>query len=119
MDYWPSSLKDLLEEKGVGVSNIRDRISLNFLLEIFLDLVKSIDALHKNDIIHRDIKPENVLINDKKVQIIDFGLSCKTSAKGDEHNKIINGNLTGNIGTATYSSPEQLNSRSYDHRVYR
>ena len=43
--------------------------------KIFYELVKIIFILHSKGIVHNDIKLENFLFIDKKIKIIDFGLS--------------------------------------------
>ena len=67
--------------------------------KIFLNIVKSVNLLHKKDIIHGDIKPENILIgNDFNIKLIDFGFSEKVR----KNNYIINSSS----GSDTYCSPE-------------
>ena len=67
--------------------------------KIFINILKSVELLHKKGIIHGDIKPENVLIgNDFSIKLIDFGFSEKVM--NDDY--IINSTS----GTDTYCSPE-------------
>lgn len=67
--------------------------------KIFLNIVKSVNLLHKRGIIHGDIKPENILIgNDFNIKLIDFGFSEKVR----KNDYIINSSL----GSDTYCSPE-------------
>ena len=67
--------------------------------KIFLNIVKSLQLLHKKRIIHCDIKPENVLIgNDFNIRLIDFGYSEYVS----KNNNIIHSTS----GSDTYCSPE-------------
>jgi len=46
--------------------------------EIINNLIKSVVALHNNEIVHLDIKPSNIIYNQttKKLKLIDFGNSC-------------------------------------------
>ena len=61
--------------------------------KIFLNIVKSVNLLHKKDIIHGDIKPENILIgNDFNIKLIDFGFSEKVR----KNNYIINSHSPNN-----------------------
>ena len=49
--------------------------SMNFVVNIFIDILKSLEAIHAFDGVHRDIKPENVLIMpDMSCKIGDMGL---------------------------------------------
>jgi serine/threonine protein kinase len=49
--------------------------TINDFKKIFYELVKIIFLLHSKGIVHNDIKLENFLFIDKKIKIIDFGLS--------------------------------------------
>jgi len=76
------------------------------------DIINGLSHIHKHDIIHRDLKPSNILISkegDKYIaHISDFGVSLdKNSVKYHSEN-----NPT--CGTASYSSPEQLNDKLVD-----
>lgn len=43
---------------------------------IFQQIISGIDYIHKLNVVHRDMKPENLLLeDDKKIKIVDFGLS--------------------------------------------
>ena len=78
---------------------IIEEIAENGELFVFLNIVKSLQLLHKKRIIHCDIKPENVLIgNDFNIKLIDFGYSEYVS----KNNNIIHSTS----GSDTYCSPE-------------
>jgi serine/threonine protein kinase len=50
------------------------------LRDVISQLLLAADLMHRKKIIHRDIKPDNVLvtcIKKMKVQIADFGFSCR------------------------------------------
>lgn len=49
--------------------------TMNDFKMIFYEMVKIIFILHSKGIVHNDIKVENFLFIDKKIKIIDFGLS--------------------------------------------
>lgn len=85
-------------------------------VNVFKQILFSINYCHKQNIVHRDLKPENFLLEDKpekesnyQIKTIDFGLS-----------KIIKTRNTGRIermqtrvGTPYYISPEVL-AGNYD-----
>lgn len=75
------------------------------ILPIGLEIVKLLKELHSLGVIHRDIKPENFVMQDGKINLIDFGLSKKYIQNGThipfKENK-------GMIGTARYASINAL-----------
>ncbi|KAK5982317.1 Membrane-associated tyrosine- and threonine-specific cdc2-inhibitory kinase wee-1.3 [Trichostrongylus colubriformis] len=69
---------------------------------IFIDLLRAVDHLHKNDLLHVDIKPENIfLTKDKVCKLGDFGLIF--DLKNDT-------TYTPEEGDAKYLAPEVLNA---------
>tara|TARA_R110002096_G_scaffold67332_6_gene163323 strand:+ start:3754 stop:5721 length:1968 start_codon:yes stop_codon:yes gene_type:complete len=52
----------------------RDRLPLEDVREIILQLANGLEEVHRNDVLHRDIKPDNIIITEKGVPILlDFG----------------------------------------------
>ncbi|HEY9833163.1 MAG TPA: serine/threonine-protein kinase PknK, partial [Stenomitos sp.] len=92
------------------------KVELNQLLKITLQLTSILEQLHRENIIHKDIKPYNILINPKtnQVKIIDFSIS---SCLSTENSAVVNPNLI--EGTLPYMSPEQTGrmNRSIDYRT--
>ncbi|GMM28907.1 serine/threonine protein kinase [Martiniozyma asiatica (nom. inval.)] len=76
-----------------------------------MQLIDSIDYMHKNGIIHRDLKPENILINKYlKIQITDFG-TAKLMDKNKDGLYPSDTRAKSFVGTAEYVSPELLNDK--------
>jgi serine/threonine protein kinase len=49
---------------------------------ILIQLLLSIDLMHRNGILHRDIKPDNILMCEEdtlNVCITDLGMACRLS----------------------------------------
>lgn len=63
-----TTVKELLFSNGY-------KFSQEEFFEIGLKLIKIIELLHRNGIVHRDIRIPNVIINEKEVYLIDFGLA--------------------------------------------
>lgn len=72
------------EAKPFRVDEI-GKLNLKKIIEIFIDLAKTLQKLHKNGICHRDIKPENILYLNDKYCFSDFGLLW--DASGDRLTK--------------------------------
>ena len=98
-----------------SLKNIQNSLSYDEKLGIFKQIVRGLNEIHKNNIIHRDLKPSNILIIDGIVKIGDFGLSRCLEQNGS--NKPLRSNLTGELGSYLYSSPEQLKGEEYDFRT--
>lgn len=45
-------------------------------LEIMFNLSEAVKFIHEKGCSHRDIQPKNIMINNNRVHLIDFGLSC-------------------------------------------
>lgn len=69
------NLAKLHEEKG-NLSFSRSR-------PIIVHILKGLEHAHNQNIIHRDLKPENIIysIDEKRVKIIDFGISAFVDTK--------------------------------------
>lgn len=63
------------EYGGQELTNVPEAsIPFSKFIKMMIQFLKGIQNLHRQKIIHRDIKPANVLVNDSKINLIDFGL---------------------------------------------
>ena len=89
------------------------RLDVEPLCALLEPVADALDAVHAAGLVHRDVKPGNVLISRsgrRTVYLCDFGIA-KATAGGRE--------LTAAgqyMGTAHYSSPEQIEGRWVDGR---
>lgn len=74
-------------------------------LQLFLDVVRSLDIAHKAGVLHRDVKPENILVRDSHATLIDFGHALIKKAHGI--------NLSMCVYTWMYRPPEVFQSKCY------
>ncbi|BBM82892.1 beta-alanine-activating enzyme beta-propeller domain-containing protein [Candidatus Uabimicrobium amorphum] len=78
------------------------KISVREAAKITIKILNALQHAHSNGIIHRDIKPDNIMISDKNVKVMDFGLAKMVEEK-------VRISQTGNaVGTVHYMSPEQM-----------
>ncbi|UJF33406.1 ATP-binding protein [Paenibacillus hexagrammi] len=108
-------LKDI---EGRCLKSILDGRTLDqdTMLDLAIQMVEIVGAIHDNQVIHRDLKPSNLIWNEEtgQVQLIDFDLSVKFVK---EKQTFQNAGLI--EGTLPYIAPEQTGriNRSIDYRA--
>jgi predicted ATPase/signal transduction histidine kinase/tRNA A-37 threonylcarbamoyl transferase component Bud32 len=121
-DFGGISLKDYLttdtddeDVETLHATSLHLGISLQKFFHIAIQIVSTLNELHRSHIIHKDIKPANILINPTtlQVKIIDFSIA---SALPKETQTPTNPNVL--EGTLAYMSPEQTArmNRGVDYR---
>jgi serine/threonine protein kinase len=78
MEYHSSgSLSDLVKHRG----KLEERESISYIRQI----AEALRYIHERNINHLDVKPENVLLNnDGHIVLIDFGMSKRYDADGEQ-----------------------------------
>jgi tRNA A-37 threonylcarbamoyl transferase component Bud32 len=91
-----------------------DRIPIDRVLDIAVDIAHALTVAEENNLLHRDIKPANILFNEKGVAMLaDLGLA-KSYMEGQDVGITQTGIA---CGTPLYFSPEQAKgSRNLDVR---
>ncbi len=114
-----------IEGESLGEKINKGELTFKDKIDIAIQICNGLEAIHSKGIIHRDLKPSNILITkDKKVKIIDFGVS--KFIKNDISD--ITGSLTITTtisegesikirGTLNYMSPEALEGKGLDERT--
>ncbi len=72
----------------------------------------ALEYIHANGIVHRDLKPENIMVDaDDNIRLIDFGIASSIGSR-----RLTFANLSQNLGTPDYISPEQVRGERGDAR---
>ncbi len=99
------TFKDLLKKEG--------RLSPEKAVDLILQVVNGLEAMHSVGVLHRDIKPSNCFIDaEGNAKIGDFGLSISTLARSD-YDVATCGSFA---GTPAFASPEQILGGELDVR---
>lgn len=91
------SLRTIIDEKGA--------LPIDTACRFMIELMSALNCAHDAGIVHRDIKPENIFIARDSVgvttlKLLDFGIMTSTGTRTVDRK--------GFMGTARYSSPEQM-----------
>jgi len=101
---------ELIEGQGLDVlMRDVDPLPLEQVRRILSEIAAGLGEAHKLQIIHRDLKPSNVILNDKRLKILDFGVA----KIGDDVRLTQTGFA---VGSPLYMSPEQLQGLGIDGR---
>jgi serine/threonine protein kinase/cytochrome c-type biogenesis protein CcmH/NrfG len=104
-------IMEFVEGENLKTKIRKQKLTLDQITEISLQIAQGLNAAHEKLIVHRDIKSDNIMITkDEKVKIMDFGLA---KLKGD-HGLTKTGTT---VGTVAYMSPEQIQGMEVDHRT--
>ncbi len=86
-----------------------ERLPVERVAEIVIQVSEALDFAHSHGIIHRDIKPANILIaKDGRAKISDFGIAKLADSKLTRTGII--------LGTPAFMSPEQFSGAAVDSR---
>ncbi len=91
-----------------------NQISCEQFLNIAIQIVNGLEAIHQQGIIHKDINPSNIVYNqaEQSIKIIDLGIASEFSYEKPQEVQL-------NVGTLKYISPEQTQkmNQSVDFRT--
>jgi hypothetical protein len=83
------------------------RFSPERAVNIAMQICDVLDDAHKLGIIHRDLKPANIMLNERGVCVLDFGVAKVLASSADATTSQASTGSGQIIGTPRYMSPEQ------------
>lgn len=94
------------------------RLSIDAFLDIFSQVAKAVQYIHKHGIIHRDLKTSNIIVQTIEgecyVKLLDFGIAkILTDDQSPQQHLTATGMV---FGSPLYMSPEQCMGKSTDSR---
>lgn len=97
------------------------RLEAEEVIDVALQILSGLEAVHALGVVHRDVKPDNVFLVQRNgcmphVKLIDFGLCHRVSAGGGDETTLTRAGTV--VGTPEYMTPEQVSgSRDFDARI--
>jgi serine/threonine protein kinase len=95
----PFYTMELLENAETIVES-GERLPLSGRINLLMQLLQALAYLHHRSVIHCDLKPSNVLVAERGVKVLDFGLSMFGGQ--------LNETMSTTAGTLAYMAPEVL-----------
>ncbi len=104
-------IMELLNGKSLDHLLVRDQtLKLAQVKGIVAQVAAGLEEAHAHGIVHRDLKPGNLVLADKRIKILDFGIA---RLAGAETQLTQAGHI---LGSPHYMSPEQLQGQALDGR---
>ena len=116
---------EFVEGETIRVLIKGERLDVQQVLDVVIQIASALAAAHKAGIVHRDIKPENVMLRpDGYVKVLDFGLAKLAEplevagGPGIDLAAARHANISSALlmGTVRYMSPEQARGLRVDAR---
>jgi hypothetical protein len=101
-------IMELVEGETLSQALTREgRFSANQAVQIATQVCDVLEEAHRLGIVHRDLKPSNIMLSQRGVCVLDFGVAkvlASTAESTATHASTGSGHL---VGTPRYMSPEQ------------
>lgn len=99
-----TSLAGLIAARSLSVPDV---------IRIGRQTAEALAAAHEKSIVHRDIKPDNIIVLQRTIKVLDFGIAKMIGPSADD--SLTRGQLI--LGTPYYMSPEQALGKKIDTRT--
>lgn len=100
------TLEEIIAEQPTNWESLQ---SIEFVIEVMLQVCEGLHFAHTHNVTHRDIKPANIIVSKTgHAKIMDFGIAKINSSTGTAIGTI--------LGTPGYMAPEQIAGKSADQR---
>jgi ligand-binding sensor domain-containing protein/tRNA A-37 threonylcarbamoyl transferase component Bud32 len=105
-DCWYIAMELLSGQSLAMLIKRGGRLEIAAALDIMLQIVDALRAIHGHDIVHRDLKPENIMISERGgrshfVKLLDFGLAITPAQSRLTLSGVV-------MGTIRYLPPERI-----------
>jgi serine/threonine-protein kinase len=94
--------------EGVPITRYctENRLTVDKILGLFLDVIDAVSYLHRNLVVHRDLKPSNILVDrNGQIKLLDFGIAKMLAGVPEGADLTRTGEQ---LMTPEYAAPEQL-----------
>lgn len=111
MDCLGPSLGQQLKRKP------RRRFSTQSVLQIAIQGIKCLQALHRTGVVHRDVKPDNMVVGregDRRLYLVDFGLAARYMDWKGRH--VPRSKRQGAVGTVDFASVNSMQGLKISRR---
>jgi tetratricopeptide (TPR) repeat protein len=118
-DGQPFIVMELLAGETLAARLHRGPLPVGEALDLALDLLEGLAALHDAGVVHRDVKPSNLFLTPHGGRLVDFGLAHEAPEAASFHSDS-SGELTTPglvVGTPGYMAPEQVLGHAVDARA--
>ncbi len=112
---------ELLDGEALDARLKKGAMSPADAVQVAIEMLEALGALHERGFVHRDVKPSNVFLTSHGVKLLDFGLArpivdetvrIDASASGSQITRP--GTI---VGTPRYMAPEQVVGQVVDGRA--
>jgi serine/threonine protein kinase len=83
------------------------RFTFNQAVQIATQVCDVLDEAHRIGIIHRDLKPSNIILSERGVCVLDFGVAKVLASAAESTTTHVSTGSGQLVGTPRYMSPEQ------------